>query len=157
MRRTRTVLASSFVTLVLTTGASAQTSADECLAKPSGPTPQGQHWYYRIDHANNGRQCWYLREKTSRQTERIPTDAMAQAIQAPAAAPKESAAPATAPIPWLNMQTLPAPISPVRPVAQQEPTTPAQSNDESAITPSGNTMPERTIGPPNVVPGGPAP
>src|SRR5262249_27516549 len=34
-------------------------AADECLTKPNSPAPQGQHWYYRIDHANN-RQCWRL-------------------------------------------------------------------------------------------------
>jgi len=34
-------------------------AADECLTKPNSPAPQGEHWYYRIDHANN-RQCWRL-------------------------------------------------------------------------------------------------
>lgn len=34
-------------------------AADECLSKPNSPAPQGQHWYYRIDHANS-RQCWRL-------------------------------------------------------------------------------------------------
>ena len=87
MRGTRTVLASGFLTLVLITGSSVRSAADECLAKPSGPTAQGQHWYYRIDHANNGRQCWYLRaesgraQKTSPQTEPDSSDAMAQAIE----------------------------------------------------------------------------
>ena len=86
MRGTRTVLASGFLALVLITGSSARGAADDCLAKPNEPTPQGQHWYYRIDHANNGRQCWYLRaaigrvQKTSRQTEPNLTDAMAQTI-----------------------------------------------------------------------------
>ena len=86
MRGTRTVLASGFLALVLITGSSAPSAADDCLANPNGPTPQGQHWYYRIDHANNGRQCWYLRaeigrvQKTSRQTEPDLSDAMAQTI-----------------------------------------------------------------------------
>src|SRR3979411_3326922 len=35
-------------------------AADECLAKPNGPSPRGSHWFYRIDRANN-RHCWYLR------------------------------------------------------------------------------------------------
>jgi len=167
MQGTKTVLASSFLTLVLITDPSARSAADECLAKPSGPTPQGQHWYYRIDHANDGRQCWYLREgggraqRTSRQTERISSDATPQAIQAPAAPatkilPEEDAAPATAPIPWLNVQTLSDPMSSVPPVTQQMPATQTQSDDAPAIKASGNTVPERTIDPPKAAPSGPS-
>ena len=168
MRGTRTVLASGFLTLALIAGLSARSAANECLAKPNGPTPQGQHWYYRIDHANNGRQCWYLRagsgsvQRTSRQMDRESSDAMAQAIQAPEAptaktSPEENAAPAAAPIPWLNMQTLSGPISSVRPVAPQKPATPTQSNDTTTTTTSDNTMPERTIDPPSAVPNRPSP
>ncbi len=40
---------------------SAAAAPDECLLKPNGPAPQGQHWYYRVDHTKNKRQCWYLR------------------------------------------------------------------------------------------------
>jgi hypothetical protein len=42
-------------------------AADDCLSGPKGQTPQGGHWYYRIDHATK-RHCWYLgdeREKVS--------------------------------------------------------------------------------------------
>ena len=59
MRGTRTVLASGFLTLVLITGSSARSATDDCLAEPNGPTPQGQHWYYRTDPESK-RQCWYL-------------------------------------------------------------------------------------------------
>jgi hypothetical protein len=37
-------------------------AADECLAAPKDETPEGSHWYYRIDHASK-RQCWYLRDE----------------------------------------------------------------------------------------------
>ena len=96
MRGTRTVLASGFLTLVLITGSSARGAADDCLAKPNEPTPEGQHWYYRIDHANNGRQCWYLRaeigrvQKNARQAETDATEAMAPTVDAP---PRRAAAP----------------------------------------------------------------
>jgi hypothetical protein len=161
MRGTRTVLASGFLTLALITGLSARSAADECLAKPNGPTPQGQHWYYRIDHANDGRQCWYLRQKTSRQTERISSDAMAQAIQAPAApaakmSPEQNAAPAAAPIPWLNMQTLSGPIPAPQRLAPQKPAPQTQSDDAPVITTS-NTAPEKMIDPPNAIVGRPPP
>src|SRR5262245_53788999 len=38
----------------------AQAAADECLSKPNGTSPQGSHWFYRVDRANNNRRCWYL-------------------------------------------------------------------------------------------------
>jgi hypothetical protein len=122
--------------LVVLTGASAclaQSAADECLPKPTGPTPQGQHWYYRIDHANNGRQCWYLRteipraQKKPRQAEGDSSSARDESVPTPvqratptARAPEvtaersvaAAAAPAVAPIPWLNMQRLAEPRLP---------------------------------------------
>jgi hypothetical protein len=35
-------------------------SADDCLAVPNFPAPQGSHWYYRLDWATQ-RKCWYVR------------------------------------------------------------------------------------------------
>jgi hypothetical protein len=64
---------------------SAARAADDCLAAPKDETPEGGHWYYRIDHASK-RQCWYLREEgeklsqgaapnSSRSTKPIPPKA----------------------------------------------------------------------------------
>jgi hypothetical protein len=33
----------------------------ECLTAPKGQTPEGSHWYYRIEHPSE-RHCWYLRK-----------------------------------------------------------------------------------------------
>ena len=41
---------------------SAARAADDCLASPKHPAPQGSQWYYRLDRATQ-RQCWYLRDK----------------------------------------------------------------------------------------------
>jgi hypothetical protein len=35
-------------------------AADDCMAEPNGQTPQGKHWYYRIERGT-GRHCWYVR------------------------------------------------------------------------------------------------
>lgn len=59
-------------------------AAGECLAGPKGAAPQGSHWYYRIDHANN-RNCWYVRQ------------VRAKAVPAEATASTESTAPQPAP------------------------------------------------------------
>ena len=37
-------------------------AATECRAKPGAPSPQGKHWYYSTDRANN-RRCWYLADR----------------------------------------------------------------------------------------------
>ena len=34
--------------------------ADDCLAAPNSPAPQGSYWYYRLDRATQ-RKCWYTR------------------------------------------------------------------------------------------------
>ena len=161
MRGTRTVLASGLLTLVLITGSSARSAADECLAKPNGPTPQGQHWYYRIDHANNGRQCWYMRteiaraQKASRQTARDSSDAMAQMAQAQTApaemTPEETAPVAAAPIPWLNVRPLPEPVA----VPKHAPPMPAVGTTTVGMTDSATR--ERRADPPTAGPGRPAP
>jgi len=46
--------------MIASVGASfAQSAADDCLAKPNGAAPKGQHWYYRLERPGN-RRCWYL-------------------------------------------------------------------------------------------------
>jgi len=34
-------------------------AAADCVAAPGSQAPQGNHWYYRTDHAT-GRKCWYV-------------------------------------------------------------------------------------------------
>jgi hypothetical protein len=41
-------------------------ATDDCLTAPNSPTPEGSHWYYRLDQANE-RKCWYLRATDSAQ------------------------------------------------------------------------------------------
>src|SRR4051812_44513810 len=38
-------------------------AAEECLTKPGGVAPLGQHWYYLIDRGTK-RRCWYLHQET---------------------------------------------------------------------------------------------
>jgi hypothetical protein len=39
---------------------SATSAADDCLTAPKDQTPQGSHWYYRLEHGTK-RHCWYLK------------------------------------------------------------------------------------------------
>jgi hypothetical protein len=37
----------------------AASAAGDCLSEPNRQSPEGSHWYYRVDRAGN-RRCWYL-------------------------------------------------------------------------------------------------
>ena len=41
-------------------GVTVPARAEDCLAAPNSPAPQGTHWYYRLDWATQ-RKCWYTR------------------------------------------------------------------------------------------------
>jgi hypothetical protein len=56
---------------VATLSSGAARAADDCLAAPKDETPEGSHWYYRIDHATN-RHCWYLREEGDKLAQTAP-------------------------------------------------------------------------------------
>ncbi|MDE2378995.1 hypothetical protein [Bradyrhizobium sp.] len=68
---------------------SAPNAAEDCLAAPKGATPEGQHWYYRIERGTK-RQCWYLREEgaakegTKESTKTAQAPANPQKANAPA-------------------------------------------------------------------------
>jgi hypothetical protein len=59
MPRIRTMPALVTLIALAATTASRATRAEECLAGPNAQSPQGSHWYYRIDRATH-RKCWYL-------------------------------------------------------------------------------------------------
>jgi hypothetical protein len=63
----------------LTAPHDAANAADCVTTPPRQEAPQGQHWYYRIDHANNKRHCWYLREEGGKASQAVPTDDASQA------------------------------------------------------------------------------
>jgi hypothetical protein len=66
-----------------------QSAAAECLSGPKGATPEGRHWYYRIDRATQ-RQCWYLRDE-DKESQAAPLDLSPSAKSA--SPRKETAAP----------------------------------------------------------------
>src|SRR5262249_11543364 len=120
-------LAGFFAQSTYTVGA-----AEECLSKPNSSAPQGQHWYYRMDHTN-GRQCWRLGpvglrvQKTATATEKRSAAAAASETSARAPRPvttdhasAETAAPAAAaPAYWLDASRLLNQSSTVPPAVQQ--------------------------------------
>lgn len=53
-------------------------AADDCLAGPKSETPEGGHWYYRIDRVTK-RHCWYLRDEGEKLTQAAPPAAASPA------------------------------------------------------------------------------
>ena len=45
-------------------------NAAECLTEPRQDTPQGQHWYYRLERGTK-RHCWYLRGESKDAAEKL--------------------------------------------------------------------------------------
>jgi hypothetical protein len=70
----------TLLTLAATVGALANSlRTDECLSAPDSPSPQGTHWYYRLDLPTQ-RKCWYLR---------APVRSLRRAAEAARATPDE--------------------------------------------------------------------
>src|SRR5258707_5519959 len=76
------IFASLVVGAPLTTIADSAAGADdECLSSPKDQTPQGGHWYYRIDRVTK-RHCWYLKEDDEK-----PSQAAAKPVSPKVVAP----------------------------------------------------------------------
>ena len=139
-RSTRILSAVAFISLagVFAQSTSGVRAAEECLSKPNSPAPQGEHWYYRMDHAN-GRQCWRLgpvglrvqkaapaSEKRSAPSAATQSETSARA-QRPVTTghasaevvPETNVASAAAPAYWLDASKLLNQSSTVPPAAQQ--------------------------------------
>jgi hypothetical protein len=67
-------------------------AADDCLAAPKGETPEGSHWYYRIERGSK-RHCWYLRGEGEKLSQTAPPNSSAAAAPVAAAAAPVAAAP----------------------------------------------------------------
>ena len=69
------VFASVLAGIPLTTAShSATPAADDCLSAPKDQTPEGSHWYYRIERGTK-RHCWYLREEGEKVSQSAPSSA----------------------------------------------------------------------------------
>jgi hypothetical protein len=154
------ILSPAMFALVVTAAISAQAmrtthAADDCLAKPDAATPPGQHWYYRIDHANNNRQCWRLAPEGLPVQKAAPQSADATASesdapQAVSAAPAQAVAdsaptaalPVTVPsVPWPAASPLPVLTQAMPQTASADDTVPVTASDS---TPAVTGDPEPT-------------
>lgn len=173
-----TILQSAMFTLILVAATSAQSPQDAraddntCLARPDATTPPGQHWYYRIDHANNKRQCWHLGPEDGRvQKSEQPEEAQAASDTAvqPAAplrartsatdsqssaspeSPQDAAAPVVtvAPVPWIDAPKMPQLTGFLQPAPQPPPADAARSASANDTVPTtiGHAAPDENRSP----------
>jgi hypothetical protein len=71
-------ISAGLIGVALVIGASPVMAAD-CLTEPNRDAPPGQHWYYRVDHAND-RKCWYLRATITGGAEAPPSAMELQSV-----------------------------------------------------------------------------
>jgi hypothetical protein len=68
------ILASFLANAPLTTiSSSTASAADDCLSGPKDQTPQGSHWFYRLERGTK-RHCWYLRDENDKLSQTAPTN-----------------------------------------------------------------------------------
>ena len=121
-----------------TTSHGATVAADDCLSGPKGETPQGRHWYYRIDHSTK-RQCWYLREEGDKVSQAAPLQIAPQQAVPQTASPQTASPSAQPPLADAGIQ---------RSVADARAELPPQTNRNDgpntpwpAMTPASNVAP----------------
>ena len=128
------IIVASFVAGVpLATGSSrAAATSDDCLITPKEATPEGSHWYYRIEHGTK-RHCWYLRSESEKVSQAATPDASpdARPVTPKQAVPMQrSIANAHAELPPPGSTEPPVHIVTVRPAD-----TAVQENDAAAAPP----------------------
>jgi hypothetical protein len=63
-------------------GSGSARAADSCITDPKTETPQGKHWYYRLERGT-GRHCWYLRGEDEASARTPTAEPVAAAKPAP--------------------------------------------------------------------------
>jgi hypothetical protein len=117
---------------------------DSCLAAPSGETPHGSHWRYRVERGTK-RHCWYLRNESDAAAPSQSAAATSSPAPVPAKPPAQKAetpvqgavANARAELPWpqpRSMPDTPAPAAEAPAVAATD--APSSNSDLPATSPA---------------------
>ena len=105
-------------------------NAAECITEPRQDTPQGQHWYYRIERGTN-RHCWYLRDEAGK---------VAQATQADESSPAPRAVARNRnPTPPRSVEDARAELSDPQADAQSDAAAQAQPAAAASMTPEASS------------------
>jgi hypothetical protein len=111
-------------------------SEDTCLTKPGGTSPQGRHWYYRVERAT-GRHCWYLGAQGTKvragESDATPARAPAAKPAATKDAPKTASKPAPDSNPAERVEAAAAPVPSTQAVRDEADATDTSSADNRAL------------------------
>jgi hypothetical protein len=130
-------------------GAPDTARADNCLTAPNSSAPQGSHWYYRTDRANQ-RKCWYFRapgqpaqQATAQATSEAESHAIPRATNSSAGAPMSiSPSDIAPPLPHAKMLAVePKPVPAVSTTSAQEGST--ATSIPGATAPQASTSAQR--------------
>jgi hypothetical protein len=145
--------------------------ADDCLAAPNSPAPQGSHWYYHMDWAKQ-RKCWYLRapgqpsEQTAAQVEpeaapsaSVPPPSIATPVAVPPVGAANSATPGDgAPsLPRVKMLSVKRQPAPTISAMTNEPLRRNAPEESAAPSVSPTLVPQEDAAQTGVRPPAPAP
>lgn len=135
-------------------------NAADCLTAPRQDTPQGQHWYYRLEHGTK-RHCWYTRDEGGKVAQTASSDDAAPAPSAPRRTEEQTRALEDAhaefPAPPAGVTTSAAPVAPPAPAVSVAAATPPQTNLSGSTvaarwpTPDGTDASANVSAPPPVV------
>lgn len=139
-------------------------NAAECLTEPGKNTPQGEHWYYRIEQGTK-RHCWYTRAGAGKVAQAAASDDAAPAANEPAtpaqggdAMPHSLAdAHAEYPMPQGRGNAVATPAPAPAPLASSSPAPDAPRADAQASTVASRwPSPETALAPPATAGAAPA-
>jgi hypothetical protein len=120
---------------------SAAPAADDCLSAPKDQTPQGGHWFYRIEHGTK-RHCWYLKDESDKVSQAAPASSAPVANPAPPSretTAQRSLADAHAELPLPQARFDPPPAaSPQQPVAAPPVTAAISDSSQPAAAQDAN-------------------
>ena len=120
---------------------SAAPAADDCLSSPKDQTPQGGHWFYRIERGTK-RHCWYLKDASDKVSQAAPASSAPVANPAPPSretTAQRSLADAHAELPLPQTRFDPPPAaSPAQPVAAPPATAASPDSNQPATAQDAN-------------------
>jgi hypothetical protein len=120
---------------------SAAPTTDDCLSGPKDQTPEGSHWFYRIERGTK-RHCWYLKDASDKVSQAAPASSAPVANPAPPNAEtkaQRSIADAHAELPLPQTRFDPSPAaSPAQPIAAAPATAASPDNNRPATAQDAN-------------------
>ncbi|MGO3932546.1 hypothetical protein NP284_30065 [Rhodopseudomonas pseudopalustris] len=127
------MIAATFAAPALSVITPVPAQAETCLTAPTGATPAGKHWRYRVERGSK-RQCWYLGDKRGGSTAPVAQNSASDGEHKPA----PSLADARAELIAEPSDPAPDAVWPAPEQSEHSPSEPSAAPAASDAPPSGN-------------------